>query len=403
MMLKKLQRKFIFLTTLISVIVLILLAVTINLLNYSSIISYSDDVLNILLENNLKMQNEFNLTVPPHPNFPKEFSFTTRFFVLKADENNEINYIDTKNIGSITPEEAIEYFNEVNEIPNAKGTINDYRYIKAENDIGYTYIFLDMEEDIINFENFLIYSILIVFLAIILIFVLACLLSKRAVSPIINSYEKQKRFITDVSHEFKTPLTIIKADCDVIELDNGEGEWTTSIKSQVSSLNKLVEDLVSLTKLEEEQLKLTKSLFSLSEMSENIISDFNSTILNANLKLTSNIEKNINYNGDEIMIKKLITILVENAIKYSDEIILINLSKKANKIILTVENSCKGIKVKKYNDWFDRFYRADESRNSSIKGFGIGLSIAKNICEKHSIKILAESKIENSIIITVHF
>ncbi len=398
-MLKKLQRKFVLLTTLISVIVMLLIAIAINIINYNSIISYSDEVLEILVNDDFGA----NQGAPPHPRVTREFAFTTRFFIVHSNENDDVSFVDTKNISSITSEEAINYTEIVNKSEKNSGIIDDYRYIKTENAHGYTYIFLDIEEDIIGFENYMMYSVLIASLAVVLIFILACMLSKKAVSPIVLSYEKQKRFITDVSHEFKTPLAIIKANCDVISIIDGDSEWTESIKSQISRLDTLVEDLISLAKLEEEKVQLIKTEFSLSDAVSDTLNEFAPAIKNANADFSSDISQNISYNGDEVFVRKLLSILVENAIKYNKGTLKVSLKSNANKKVFRITNSCDNIEIGKHNDWFERFYRADESRNSDTKGFGIGLSVAKSICDKHGAKITAESKTGNEIIISVIF
>ncbi len=398
-MLKKLRWKFIFLTTLISIIVMILIAFAINIINYNSIISYADEVLEILINDNFGTNSE---TPPPH-RVPREFTFTTRFFIVQTNENNEIVYIDTKNISSISTEDAMTYTEEIYALGETGGTYKDFRYIKNEILTGYEYIFLDIEEDIIGFENYLLYSVLIVGIAIIFIFILACLLSKKAVSPIAESYEKQKRFITNVSHEFKTPLAIIKADCDVIEIDHGESEWTYSVKSQITRLNTLVEDLISLARFDEQKLSVPKTIFSLSDAVNNTLNDFTPAIKNAQLSFTSNISQSLNYCGDEVFIKKLLSILVENAIKYSKGTLKVTLGVSRNRKVFVIENSCENVEIGNHNNWFERFYRADESRNGIKSGFGIGLSIAKSICDKHRAKINIDSRTGKEIKVTVVF
>ncbi len=387
-MLKKLQRKFVLLTTGNSIVVMLLIAVAINIINYLSIMNYADGILEILNSGDFGE----NTGMPPHPTTPKEFVFTTRFFVVRSNEDGEVYFIDTKNISSVSAEEAVIYVGKVNEVGKDAGIIDNFRFVKTENSLGNAYIFLDIEEDIMGFERYMIYSVLIVASAVVFIFILSCILSKKAVSPIAESYEKQKRFITDVSHEFNTPLSIIKADCDVIEIDNGEGEWTNSIKSQISRLNSLVESLISLTRLDEENLSLTKTEFSLSDALDDVLNDFSATIKKADLTLISETCGNVSYIGDETFIRKLFAILTENAIKYSKSYVKTALSVNGQKIVFTIENSCEDIKIGKHNNWFERFYRADESRNSKTKGFGIGLSIAKNICDKHGAKYLRRAK-----------
>ncbi len=399
-MLLKLQKKFVLLTTIISVVVMLLIAVSINVANYFSIMGHSDEILNLLVQGDLKMGVPLSEREP----FPMEIAFTTRFFSIRSDSNDEIDHIDTRNISSVSADKAVEYANIVRESGVDSGIIDNFRYVKTQTSVGYAYFFLDIESDIMGFEQYLFYSVLIVICAVVMIFFLSLLLSKKAVSPISDSYERQKGFITNVSHEFKTPLSIIKADCDVIEIVSGEGEWTDSIKTQITRLDTLVENLVSLTKLDE-KIEILKTDFSLSDAVVDTASEFSSSLKNAQLNLCLDIIPNITYNGDEQYIRNLISILTENAIKYSlaQTEVKISLNTNGNKRIFTIENSCENIETGKHNLWFERFYRGDKSRNTRTKGFGIGLSIAKTICDLHGAKISAESKTGKEIIITIIF
>ncbi len=448
-MLKKLQRKFILLTTLISVVVLIIIAVTVNVANYFSIINHADDVLNLLISGELSRfesggisnddmsdngqgindvlgeeifggnesannDNEHNDTAsndggfapPPHRgNFAKEIAFTTRYFVVRSNAQDEFNYVDTKNISYISPEDAVNLAVQVNNSGKLNGTIEDFKYTKVENPIGYSYYFLDIEEDILNFERYARFSALIALGASGFIFALSCIFSKKAVAPIAQSYERQKTFITDVSHEFKTPLAIIKADSEVIELENGESEWTSSISTQVKRLNSLVENLVSLTKLDEQQAKIVKTQLNLSLLANNTLNEFSSAMQSRNLTLNTNIKSEAFISGDEKTIYNLLCILLENAIKYAPESseVYVSVYEKAGKKIFSIKNSCDDFKIGRHNELFDRFYRNDKARNSESKGFGIGLSIAKSICDMHGAKITAESKTGSEIIFAVVF
>ncbi len=399
-MLKKLQRKFVLFTTIISIIVMMLIAVSINVANYVSIMNHSDNVLDLLVQGELKMGEPLS----DRGKLPSEIAFTTRFFTVRSDITGIIDHIDTRNISSISADEAIEYVSRVNGTGTSTGTMDYFRYIKTENQIGYTYIFLNIEEDLISFESSMVDTILILLGAIVSIFILSILLSKKVVAPIADSYERQKGFITNVSHEFKTPLTIIKADCEVIEIDHGEGEWTNSIKTQISRLDTLVENLISLTKLDE-KVALIKTDFSLSDAIVDTVNEFVSAIKGAQLHLTLDIEPGISYTGDEAYIRNLIGILTENSIKYgtAKTTLKLSLSTMGHKKVFSIQNACSPIAIGKHNDWFERFYREDLSRNMETRGYGIGLSIAKSICDLHSAKIFAESKTGEEITITVVF
>ncbi len=400
-MIKKLQKKFVLLTTIITFFVMLVIAVLINVTNYISIINNSNALLNLLSEGDLKLVESSR----PAERFPKEIAFTTRFFVVRCDEEGKINYVDTKNISSVSSEDAKTYAETVDSNNLLSGTIDDYRFIKTETLYGHTYVFLDIEAEMIGFKQYLLFSVLIMLGAIVFIFVLSCFFSRWAVSPIAIMYEKQKRFITDVNHEFKTPLSIIRSNCDVVEMYNGEDEWIDGIKTQTDRLNLLVENLISLSKLAEVKGRGVKTDFSLNEALAETIDDFSSAFQQKNINLQKNISSNISLFALEGDIRKLFCILIENAIKYSPQngVIAIELLQKGSKKILSIKNECENMTIGKHNNWFDRFYREDEARSDETSGFGIGLSIAKSICENNSARIVAESKNSNEIEITVIF
>ncbi len=399
-MLKKLQRKFVILTTSVSVIVMLIIGVSINLSNYFFVIHQADLLIDVLMSNDFKMLEDFS----DKDDFSRERAFTTRFFVVLSNSIDTIEFVDTKNVSTVSPEEAIDYVEQVKEIDKKTGTIDNYRFFRLDSSYGHAYIFLDIEEQLMGFENTMFYSIMIFITAIVLIAIISWFFSGKAVAPIAESYERQKRFITDVSHEFKTPLTIIKTNSDVLEIDGYEGDSTKSINTQVERLNTLVESLISLTKLDE-PAEVIKTDFSISEILSETIAEFKTTAKKKNINLVEFVSKNISYTGEQKSIRELFIILLDNAIKYAPEQTEINLSlaNKGTRKVFTIENRCENIDIGKHNFWFERFYREDKARNGESKGYGIGLSIAKSICDIHGAKIFAESKTENSVTITVIF
>ncbi len=402
-MLKKLQKKFVILIMLISIMVVLLTSVSINAINYISVFNNADDILELLIDIDFDFDIKPNYV--PRNDFPNEIAFTTRFFVVKTNAENEIYSTNLNSINHIDEIQAEEYANIVNEVDNTAGVIGNFRYLVEESDVGNTYVFLDIQQNLQSANTFLGASVFIMLIMEVLIFLLAIICSKKAVAPIVDSYERQKRFITDATHDFKTPLAIIRADNDVIEIETGETEWTRSINTQTKRLNTLVENLITLTKLDEEKKVVAPCEFCLSDKVQEIVSEFATIAQKQNLELNCNIKKEILYTGVEDSIKKVFMLLLENALKYADKntVIDINLYKKGSKIILNIQNKCSGVKAGKHNNWFDRFYRQNESRNSKTSGFGIGLCVAKTICEKHKAKIKAESKIDDEVIIEIVF
>ena len=230
-------------------------------------------------------------------------------------------------------------------------------------------------------------------------------LSARIVKPFSDNYEKQKRFITDAGHELKTPLTIIDADAEILEMDFGENEWLQDIQAQTSRLADLTNALVMLSRMEEGVSTGTKIEFPLSDIVDEVCHTFQAPAQVQQINLDSKIEPLISMNGDENAIRGLITILLDNAVKYTNEngTISLTLEKKKNRIYLSVFNTTESISKEQISHVFDRFYRTDASRNSQTGGYGLGLSIAAATVESHHGKISAETKDEKSLKITVVF
>ena len=221
---------------------------------------------------------------------------------------------------------------------------------------------------------------------------LIVILSKRAVRPIAESYEKQKQFITDANHELKTPLTLILTNLDIVEAELGKNEWLEDIRAEGERMNALVKQLVVLTQMDEAENGLTAQLFPVSATVADAVSEFQSLAESRGLSLRADIQPGILYAGDEAAIRRLVSILLDNAIKYCDPggEIRVTLRKK-RKLVITVENTCAAVGELALDRLFDRFYRADRARTFD-GGFGIGLSIARSIARRHRGDITAHQK-----------
>ena len=237
---------------------------------------------------------------------------------------------------------------------------------------------------------------------------LMILLSKHIIKPFSENYEKQKRFITDAGHEIKTPITIINADTEVLEMDTGPNEWIDDIRIQTERLSKLTKDLIYLAKMEEGENQTQMIDFPLSEVISETAASFQALARTESKQLTLKIQPMLSFYGDENNIRRLTSILLDNALKYSDEngYIQLNLEKKGKYIRLLVVNTTRdALNREQLTHLFDRFYRMDTSRNSETGGYGIGLSIAQAVVQMHKGKISAavvnDHKIQLSVLLPI--
>lgn len=404
-MVEKLRKKFILISVSAVFVVVFIIALSSNLANYAQIERNTDELLGVLVENDgyfpKKVNHDFEFKLPPK--MSPEAPFSTRFFTVKTDNQGNIFEVDTGKISAASNEQALNYANNVLNSKKTSGFIDDYKYKIANKEYGLLIVFVDVGRDLQIFYSFLRSSLIIGLIGIVAVFIIVLIFSKRAIAPIAESYEKQKQFITDAGHELKTPLTIISTNTDVLEIENGENQWTKSIHNQVLKLSNLVESLVSLTRMDEEKNQLTKKNFSLSDLVLGTAEQFQELSKSYDKDLVLNIEKDISYYGDEQSIILLTSILLDNALKYAlkGSSISISLNKLGKHYILQTINQADDLNVGSYDIFFERFYRSNSSRNSKSGGYGIGLSLAKSIVLKHKGKIKAESLDGKTIIFSV--
>lgn len=403
-MIKKLQKRFLLITMTSVILVVAVLISVINIMNYSQVRNDNNQQMNMITDErnlrNLKertpIEIENAVDMPEHPGLPAEAAFSARFFSVVFDTNGEVIRVDVENIAAVDEDGAIELAEEVLEQDQINGYLDYYMYQVDDGVMGsdVRVVFLDCEVALTNASQFLITSIMVSAAGVLLVFLVVIYFSKKAVAPIAESYNKQKRFITDASHELKTPLTVIGANTEIIEMEAGESEWTKSTRNQIDRLAKLTENLVTLSRMDEESYEEIKEEINLSDLILSEFEEFTSAGKMANKEFELHVEKDIYYKGNVDKLKKLCTILGENALKYASKnsVIKVKLRKNGKNIEFSTKNQVEQIEKGNRNDLFERFVRADASRNSKTGGHGIGLSIAKAIVHTHKGKISAKSE-----------
>ena len=320
-----------------------------------------------------------------------ETPYSTRYFVVEL-KGNHVAKVSTEHIAAVDNEKALEYAQFIYRYCEPGfGSIDLYKYYYTTDGENSMIIFVDWQRDLAKCLVLAIISAFVSLITITALTILVYLLSKKAMKPVADSIEKQKQFITDASHELKTPLTIIAANAEVLEMCEGENEWLTSIKNQTTRLSHLVKNLVELTKLNEIHDDKLRTNFNISNALLETASNFETSAEVANKNFSYSAADDLMYHGNEAEIRQLITILCDNAIKYTDECghIKLSLYKSGKNIILESYNTCEYVDPNTVSRLFDRFYRADSSRARDTKtgGYGIGLSIAQAIVHRHKGKI----------------
>ncbi len=398
-MIKKLRRKFLLIAMGSVILVLGSIIAFINVMNYSRVNDSSERVLSVLIEN----EGEFPPMYPTQPEngngITPETPFTSRYFTVVIDENGNAVQTDVSKIAGISEETAQDYAELLAAQGSTSGMYDDFKYGATSVEGGTMYVFLDCEKDMFIFRNFLNLSVTISVCALLVIFILVFILSKMILKPVEESYRRQKSFITNASHDIKTPLTIIGAQTDVIELETGKSEWTDEIKAQIGRLSALTDKLVFLSKMEEDKYQPEFAEFSLTDAVFEMTQAYAGVARERGFTFDCEIAENLRYVGNEDMIKQAIALIMDNAIKYTNENgkIAIRLKQNGKNVLLSFYNTVEEIAQGKHDEIFDRFYRVDRSRNSKTGGNGIGLSVVKAIVTMHKGNVSAYSEDGKSI------
>ena len=403
-MFKSLRRKFI--TTAVGsvAVVIAILAIALNFINYYKL----EERIDTTLEDASRSQALIKIFVEDGDDLviTKNSSSTTDyngFSIAKVDDSGRI--IKTYRDDTLIPNQDALQSKVIEALKEGKtsGFIGSYRFLKAETNVGNLILFLNCQRELDSQHSFEKNSLLISIGVIASVFVLIVLISKRVIAPIQETYIKQKQFITGASHELKTPLAIISSNADVLEMMNGDSKWTQNIHNQVDRLTSLVNSLVVFSRMEEKDT-VERTRFDLTNALESRIEDFNELADFQKKNIVTDIDPDLYYFGEEASIVQLMDILLENAIKYAPEDSGISVSLKKNRkyAILKVSNKAT-VQKGDLSKVFERFYRLDESRNSAIKGYGIGLSMAQLIAEKHKETIRAYAPEDGIFKIEVRF
>ena len=401
-MINRLRRQFIVIAMISVTLVVFLLTVSINVFNFLSTDRALGDTLQMIYENQ-GMIPQFpgrRAEKPPHGQFTPETPYSTRYFVLYYSEDGTLVMADMKHIAAVTDADVGSFLSAILDCGEGMGYREQYKYyvVRAGED-RYMAIFLDCQRELHSVRTFAGISLLVAAACVVLVYLLIWFFSKKAIEPTVKSVEKQKQFITDASHELKTPLTVIATSLKVLEMEVGEQKWIGKAQAQTEKMSELVNALVTLARLDEEKPPLRFVRFDISSLVMETAESFRDFAAARGHTLEVDTAPGLFCCGDEYAIRQLVSILLDNAVRYADDgsVIRLGLEKSKRGLALRMSNPCTGLDAEELDKLFDRFYRPDRSRSKQTGGFGVGLSIARSIAEAHKGSIRAECPAEGII------
>lgn len=392
-MLNRLRRKFILVAMGSLLVVLSVFLLLLNAGNYLITTAAADQLL-VSISNNqgeLPSSGDGPGQMPWDYPITEETPYETRYFVVRADQDQSVVEVQLDFISAVSGADAHSYFQRAMASGRAFGYLDSYRFYHCEQEGGSLFIFLDCANQLRGLRNVLLISLggsLLVFSG---TGVLVLLLSRRAIRPMLLNLDRQRQFITDASHELRTPLTAILAACDLMDMDDPDNEWLHTVRQEGQRMGRLVTELVTLSRMDEADPFPHRQVFSLSRAAWDIADSFLPVAQARGKRLELDIQDGVLLYGEEAAIQRVISILLDNAVKYSvgTEPIRFTLSRRRREILLDTVNHSLPLAPEQTKRLFDRFYRADPSRTRSTGGSGIGLAMARAIVEAHGGQIRA--------------
>ena len=403
---RRLRRKFILVAMGAVTVVLTLIIAGINIVNYSHVCKMADARLDYILagkdgidwgdESKAEPANgkdagdsQAGVRIRHFEGMTAESPFDTRYFTVTIDAG-QVADVNTARIAAVGAKRAASIAARLHAKGWTSGFSGNYRYTTDVQDDEITYVFVDCSRELASFHSFLSASVAISCIGWLAVLAIVAGASGAVIRPMVESYSKQKRFITDASHEIKTPLAVIDAANEVQEIESGESEWTQSIHEQVARLTALTERLVFLARMDEGSAGFTMTSIDLSEAVDKAAAPFESVAVSRGKRLSMSVATGVRAHADAAAVTQVVELLLDNATRYASEGSVIELSLRAvsrgagkGSAELVVSNAVDELPEGDLDRLFDRFYRADVSRSSKTGGSGVGLSVVRAIAEAH--------------------
>lgn len=401
-MIRTLQRRFLWISMLaVSVLILLLLG-AINAANIALVGGQIERTLEILTrsEGDAGKLTGAPAFLPPHepawsapPNAYDTF-MASNFFVVRFDGEGAAVRADVRRTSQVSQEQALQWAQEAYDQGLSSGRRGDFRFRLAPSaqGEGSFAVFLDTSWERRSFVRVLLLSCGVGLACWGLMLLLVSLMSKRAIRPIAQNMERQRRFVTNAGHEIKTPLAIIQANVEAMELYNGENKWSHNIREQTVRLAGLMQNLLALARMDEGAAQPHPTELRLDELVERALEGYAEAMEQRGLRLQAQLEPGLRVRADRAQLEQLLALLLDNAVKHADQggQILVELSKGEGGALLRLENSCAKLPDAEPEKLFERFYRGDDARNQKDGGYGIGLSIARALAQANGGRLDAE-------------
>ena len=397
-MIRTLRRRFLLIALASLTGTLAVLCLVINLGYHAITTRRADQVLQMLHQNAGQFPEPETQADPgAFPGFQVtlETPFETRYVVVRLTGQREVAEVDMEHIAALDQEKVIQQVEQILDGGKSSGYSGYYRYqVFDDGEEGQTIVVLDCFLQLQAANNVLRLTLLASLACIAIVFLLLVVLSRRVVRPFAENLEKQRRFVTDASHELKTPLAIISANTGLLEASLGENRWLASTQVQVSRLDRLIGHLVELARTEEALTEEELQPVDLSGVVTGQMEDYRLLAQASGKGLESDVAPGVTVRGAADNLKRLCTILLNNAVKYCDSggTIRLTLAQRGRWAVLSIANPCAGLDPAQLPRLFDRFYRADASRSRDTGGYGIGLSTARAIVGRHRGRLTAKSE-----------
>lgn len=407
---RRLRRKFILVAMGAVTVVLTLIIAGINIVNYSHVCKMADARLDYIVAGKggidgedepandpsqdmgagkVAVGNREAVRVGHFEGMTAESPFDTRYFTVTLVDGQVVD-VNTARIAAVGAKRAARIAAGLDSKGLTSGFSGNYRYTTTAQDEEIAYVFVDCSRELSSFHSFLSASVAISCIGWLAVLAIVAGASGAVIRPMVESYSKQKRFITDASHEIKTPLAVIDAANEVQEIESGESEWTQSIHEQVARLTALTERLVFLARMDEGSAGFTMTSIDLSEAVDKAAAPFESVAVSRGKRLSTSIASGVRAHADAVTVAQVVELLLDNATRYASEGSVIELclrvvSRGQGKGVaeLVVSNAVNELPEGDLDRLFDRFYRADVSRSSKTGGSGVGLSVVRAIAEAH--------------------